>query len=246
MEIGKALKEAREARGITLEAVEEETKIRRKYIRAMEMEQFQVLPCPIYAKAFLKNYARFLTLNVEEILEAYNSKFNKEMVPEDAAMPLKEGAGVKVKVPGKPKHWIYFAAAVLFTGLIITVYLGANAMFFNQPPQNIGQIPNDQGQDPSQQGQDPSNQGQVPEPTGVQMVLNVTTSRCWMLVVVDGTPAFQGELSAGQSRSFEATERILVRLGNAGVVEVEVNGNNMGFLGAPGEVLEREFKAPTG
>jgi cytoskeletal protein RodZ len=67
--IGNILKEAREARGLTLEKVEAETKIRKKYISAMEQGEFQTLPGPIYARAFLKNYAKYLNIDTEEISE---------------------------------------------------------------------------------------------------------------------------------------------------------------------------------
>ncbi len=63
VEIGNRLKEARLARGLTPEDVEEETKIRKKYIMALEMEQFEILPGPTYARAFLKNYAKYLNLD---------------------------------------------------------------------------------------------------------------------------------------------------------------------------------------
>ncbi|HBC94199.1 MAG TPA: DUF4115 domain-containing protein, partial [Pelotomaculum sp.] len=72
MEIGNSLKQAREARKLSLEEVEEETKIRRKYLQALENEQYDVLPGRVYAKAFLKNYTRFLNLNVEEVMNAFN------------------------------------------------------------------------------------------------------------------------------------------------------------------------------
>ena len=56
MEIGKALKEAREMQNLSLEQVEEKTKIRRKYLQALENEQYDILPGQVYAKAFLKSF----------------------------------------------------------------------------------------------------------------------------------------------------------------------------------------------
>ena len=52
MEIGQELKAAREAMGLSLEEVEQATKIRRKYLQALENEQFDLLPGAVYAKAF--------------------------------------------------------------------------------------------------------------------------------------------------------------------------------------------------
>ncbi|MCL6559519.1 MAG: DUF4115 domain-containing protein [Firmicutes bacterium] len=252
MDIGNKLKEARVARGLTLEAVEEETKIRRKYLQAMEEEKFQILPGPIYAKAFLKNYAKFLNLDLEEILEAYNKQFVVETVPEVPASAPAEP--VKAKVPGKPRLWIYISAAAVIVGLAFSLYYGAVGMGFNRPADKTTEEarkgepaqtpPGEQAQTPAGQTQVPG-QGPAANATGVNMVLNVKDDRSWILVVADGNPIFQGIVPAGQSKNFDAKERIYIRLGNAGVVEVQVNGQNLGFLGGPGDVVDKEFKAPS-
>ena len=80
----------------------------------------------------------------------------------------------------------------------------------------------------------------------VDLMLDVKNSRSWMQVVVDGSTVFQGELGAGQSKRFEARERIYIRLGNAGAVEVTFNGKKLGYLDGPGVVIDREFTAPRG
>lgn len=253
MEIGNKLKEAREARGLTLEAVEEETKIRRKYLQALEEEQFQILPGPLYAKAFLKNYTRFLNLNVDEALETYNRHFAAEAVPEAHGGPSEEG--VNVNVPGKPRYWLYFAAAVVIVGLAFSIYYAAGGMGLNRSADRTREEVNKGGpaQTPLQTGeqtQAPAGQQQAAEQqppanaSGVNLVLNVKDKQSWMLVVVDDNPAFQGIVPAGQSKNFDAKDKIFVRLGDAGVVEVLVNGQNLGFLGGAGDVVNREFKAP--
>lgn len=251
MEIGKILKEAREARGLTLEAVEEETKIRRKYIQALEQEQFQILPGPIYAKAFLKNYAKFLNINVEEILEAYKQQFAVETAPEETVKPTEEK--IKGKKPGKPRYWLYLVAAILILGIIASIVYGTRGMWLNRAAANkkeqlkTGEPSPPQGgaQNQLPAGQQPlPGQGDTANVSGVKLFLNVKNNECWVRVVVDGNPAFQGIMSAGQSKEFEGKEKIAFTLGNAGAVEVTVNGQNMGFLGGSGQVIDREFKAP--
>jgi hypothetical protein len=61
--IGEQLSAARSARGIELEEVEERTKIRKRYLRAMEEERWELLPGAAYARAFLRTYAEFLALD---------------------------------------------------------------------------------------------------------------------------------------------------------------------------------------
>ncbi len=69
--LGDMLREAREARGITLSEAERETKIRAKYLAALEDDNPGNLPGAVYARGFLHNYAQFLGLDPEETLSCY-------------------------------------------------------------------------------------------------------------------------------------------------------------------------------
>jgi cytoskeletal protein RodZ len=73
-EIGPALQEARERRGLAYSQVEAATAIRGKYIRALEQEQFDVLPGPTYAKGFLRAYAEYLGLDGQLFVDEFNSR----------------------------------------------------------------------------------------------------------------------------------------------------------------------------
>ncbi len=74
-EIGKSLREARVRRSIEIAQVEQVTKIRGKYIRALEDEQFDVLPSQTYVKGFLRTYAEYLGLDGQLYVDEYNSRF---------------------------------------------------------------------------------------------------------------------------------------------------------------------------
>jgi cytoskeleton protein RodZ len=72
-EIGPALREARERRGLSLGAVETGTAIRTRYLRALEDEQFSVLPGPTYTKGFLRAYAEYLGLDGQLFIDEFNA-----------------------------------------------------------------------------------------------------------------------------------------------------------------------------
>jgi cytoskeletal protein RodZ len=74
-EIGSTLREARLRRGYDIARCEQGTKIRGKYLRAMEDEQFDVLPSPTYVRGFLRSYAEFLDLDWQLVLDEYESRF---------------------------------------------------------------------------------------------------------------------------------------------------------------------------
>ena len=74
-EIGNSLREARVRRGIDFAQAELSTKIRGKYLRALEDEQFDVLPAETYVKGFLRTYAEYLGLDGQLYVDEFNSRF---------------------------------------------------------------------------------------------------------------------------------------------------------------------------
>ena len=74
-EIGNSLREARMRQALDHNQVELATKIRAKYIRALEEEQFEVLPVGTYIKGFLRSYAEFLGLDGQLYVDEYNSRY---------------------------------------------------------------------------------------------------------------------------------------------------------------------------
>jgi hypothetical protein len=74
-EIGASLREARARRQLSYDQVEAETKIRAKYIRCMEDEQFDVLPSGTYVRGFLRTYADYLGLDGQLYVDEYSSRF---------------------------------------------------------------------------------------------------------------------------------------------------------------------------
>ena len=65
--LGETLRRARTAKGITIEDAERVTRIPRKYLEALELENFGILPAPVYARGFLRSYAGYLGLEPGEL-----------------------------------------------------------------------------------------------------------------------------------------------------------------------------------
>lgn len=70
-ELGSWLVRAREARGLTLEDAERDTRISRRYLQALEAEQFDAIPAPVYARGFLRSYSQYLGLDPQEMLALF-------------------------------------------------------------------------------------------------------------------------------------------------------------------------------
>src|SRR5437773_10032286 len=74
-EIGTSLREARLRQGLDFPELEQATKIRGKYLRALEDEQFDLLPAQTYVKGFLRSYAEYLGLDGQLYVDEYNSRY---------------------------------------------------------------------------------------------------------------------------------------------------------------------------
>ena len=78
---------------------------------------------------------------------------------------------------------------------------------------------------------------------GVRATVRVSGSPSWLKITTDGAVAYEGVAEPGFSRSFEGHDSLSIWTGNAGAVEAQVDGRDLGTLGADGEVLTREFAA---
>ena len=86
-EIGDTLREGRLRRGLTIKDVEDATKIRSKYLQALERDDFEVIPGPTFVRAFLRTYGEFLGLDTVILLDEYRSRF--EPAQEVHAFPIR-------------------------------------------------------------------------------------------------------------------------------------------------------------
>src|SRR3954451_14352664 len=91
-EIGNSLREARVRRRIDFAQAELATKIRGKYLRALEDEQFDLLPAETYVKGFLRTYAEYLGLDGQLYVDEFNSRFTREEEPLAPPRPTKQPA----------------------------------------------------------------------------------------------------------------------------------------------------------
>jgi cytoskeleton protein RodZ len=82
-EIGNSLREARLRQGLDFPEIEQATKIRAKYLRSLEEEQFEVLPAQTYVKGFLRSYADYLGLDGQLYIDEFNSRYVRGELEEE-------------------------------------------------------------------------------------------------------------------------------------------------------------------
>jgi hypothetical protein len=126
--VGQVLQNARTQRGLDLTEVERVTKVRVKFLRAMEEDRWEALPAPVYARSFLATYARFLELNEGPLVEEYD-RTAPEADREESIPPGTIRAG-GIRPRHRPRKPVVLAvaglAAVILVGLVIIGSLGGS------------------------------------------------------------------------------------------------------------------------
>ncbi len=116
--IGARLKAAREARGLSLQQLAEETRIPLRHLESMEADDFVALPGRTYALGFARTYAKLVELDQEQVAEEVRIQLNRHAPPEPVRSQTFE-PGDPTRVPSRGLLWIGILAAVLAIGLAV-------------------------------------------------------------------------------------------------------------------------------
>jgi cytoskeletal protein RodZ len=129
--VGSILREARVAKGISLGDVERDTKIRSKFLEAIERDDYSPLPSISYAKGFVKNYSEYLGLNSRTVLAFFRRQTieapRSSLLPKSVEPTLNRSA-----LQLTPGRFVTIVVAVL-AGLFL-LYLGVQYKKFNETP----------------------------------------------------------------------------------------------------------------
>jgi cytoskeleton protein RodZ len=226
-EIGNSLREARLRQGLEIPRIEAETKIRGKYLRALEEEQFEVLPGDTYVKGFLRTYADYLGLEGQLYLDEYNSRF---MTAEET--PVAQSTTPKRRSRPVESNFIVVALAgiVAVTVLVVVGLREAGEDPQNEPPI----VPATTGQTTTEQGPTettPAAAADQARPVRrARLVLTAVRGGCWMQVRaggVNGKLIYEGTVEQGQTQRFVKYKRLWLELGAPGNLNAKLNGRNV-------------------
>jgi transcriptional regulator with XRE-family HTH domain len=223
-QLGSSLREARLRRGLDLADVERATRIRSRYLAALEEERFDVLPGEAYTKGFLRSYAEFLGLDGTLYLDEYNTRFASGEEP-SLAPPSRPR--------GRPTPPIGMAAAAVLGLVVLLVAVAAwrlatphgnNTAVTTNTTRTTASRPRVHATPPVKK---PKRQAPKPEKIPV-LVVRATRGPCWILVRMGsgtGQVVTQRTLEAGQHLSFSLRRPLWLRLGAPSNLDVLVGGH---------------------
>jgi cytoskeletal protein RodZ len=256
-ELGQWLRETREGKRLSLEQVEEATRIRRRFLQALEEGTHAALPTPMHVRGFVRNYAQYLGLDVTEVLALYDSETREEEEPPEP------GLFHPADITLSPTTWLrldqVFAVLIVVAIILVGGWAARKYLLpgwsFTLPwlaaprPTSVAEA----GSSPQAIPSPTTAPTNTPSPTltisptptiGPTLVATEVTlqvnivDRAWLLVEVDGVKVHEGIMEVGTTESWQGRHSIYLRCGNAGGVEATVNGESLGNLGERGEVVD--------
>lgn len=216
-DIGATLRETRMRARIDISEVEAETKIRAKYLRALENEEWDLLPGPTYVKSFLRTYAEALDLDAKLLVDEYKLRHERlsevELQPINAAAPGRERRRQGPVVP----RW---AIIVLIVAALVVVLelLGSDDPSKAPPAASTQTAPRQAAKHPAA---NPPPAASRPSTTRLRIV---ATGQVYVCLKAGDTTLIDGQtLNAGQKSKTYRSKRFRLTLGN-NAVRVLING----------------------
>jgi cytoskeleton protein RodZ len=239
MSLGERFRAAREQRGLTLSDVAEQLRIRSVYLAAIEEENWKAIGAPVYIRGFLRTYARYLGLDPEEAVAAFNAAEN---VLPPTSQPA--ASSFEYRPPSGslgPLIWVAGIIALALIGFVVYLYVTPPRGGRQQLAATAAGQPTAPSLGSGSATMAPGSAPLTPSPLPQTRTLAIhLTALSWLRVSVDGNVSIEGTFPAGTTKSFHG-KTALVRVGNAGGVEITVDGKPIGKLGGTGDVAERQF-----
>ena len=218
-EIGSLLRETRIRNKIDITTVEEATKIRAKYLRALENEEWVVLPGPTYVKTFLRTYAQFLGLDPRLLVDEYSARFEEPEHLEVPAFAQPRRIPDRARRVGPPSRGIgaLLAVAAFVAFLLVLGLTGGD----DEGKSGSTQATQTSTQPAQRERTEPAESATAPAPTRKRrnVRLEVLAARTVWVCVVDSTgePRVPGvTLAEGEREGPFRSRAFRVTIGNGG------------------------------
>lgn len=240
---GDWLRRQREMREISLRDIADRTKISLRYLEAMEDDRFDLLPAPIFAKGFLREYARYVGLSPDEVVNHYLAVQQQQSPEEDGVKKDQTLVNRPYRQVKPVRSWTYglfLVLAVLVLIALVWLLVWYNNRRREQPAADATLPPSAAPAEPAA-GQTAVPVPTVPEKPSAPLEVTIDfTADCWVEVRVDDKPFLAEQRVQGESLPIEAQRSVDIKLGDTGAAEIQVNGLAYTLNGKPGEV--REFR----
>jgi len=240
--VGESITRAREERGLSVEDLSAQTRIRAGLIRQIEADDFAGCGGAVYARGHLRSLGKIVGLNPEELVAEFDRAHSSEPAPALVPVPAVDPHEA-ARVDHRRPNW---AAAMAVALVVICVLAAVSLLGNNKSPSKSTH--NDAGASavtPPPSKAPSASPTSSPPPGAVSRLrpdqaialIRVTSDRTWMSVsTLSGQLLFQGLLASGQQKLFKDAHGLRLVIGNAPAVDLVANGRDLGAPRSQGNV----------
>lgn len=233
-ELGSQLRQLRQEKQLSLESIAAETRIQTRLLRAIEEGNLHTLPEPVYIQYFLRRYADVLGLDGREFARS---------LPISTGLPVLRASWVSLPTAQlRPVHlYLLYVVLIFFSVNGLSYLMNRSLKQAANPPVPAVQV--DKTAENSLENTVSARPvSGKPDEQKVRVSLTIN-AESWIRIEADGKTKFEGILSQGTRKTWEANQQLIIRAGNAGGVLVTLNDGQTKTLGEPGKVEEVTFRA---
>ena len=250
MSLGSVIRQARIDAGLSVDDLSERTSIRAGLLKEIESDDFTKCGGETYARGHLRNIAPHIKMDSQLLLELYENEQSSQ--PRRIQEMLAENNVMTNPVDKKTISWKTLAGISLSTlALLAAVQIiisNSETTTVDTPEVVASESPTAQPSEPTEASPTPVTttpttvRDTYSSGTGVSVSVSAVRGNSWLFVSdSNGTTLYSGQVRNGQMLNFSATTRISMRAGNAGAVDVSVNGKAAQQIGSEGQVVSLTY-----
>lgn len=240
MSLGSLIAKARKDAGLSLEDLAAKTNIRISVLSEIEKNNFSHCGGETYARGHVRNIASILKADQKEFIRLYE----EEQGGETRSMKdlLIENSVMRLPAEARKVSWkvlvIISVASLFVVGIAQVVISNINTNDLAGAAPSASASPT-AAESPSAE---PSAQSTFSTGSGVEVIIEAARAKSWLFVSdAAGKILFSGQVSRGAVKTFSSDSQLNLKVGNAGGVDLKVNGKKVEALGVDGEVVSVSY-----
>ncbi len=247
MSLGSVIRQARIDAGLSIDDLSERTSIRAGLLKEIESDDFTKCGGETYARGHLRNIAPLLKMDAGVLLELYENE--QSMQPRRIQEMLAENNVMTNPVDKKTISWKTLAGISLATlallGAVQIIISNSKTTEISSPEAVATESATAEATNTPEAQPTPTAtstpttvRDTYSSGTGVSVKVAASRGNSWLFVSdANGTTLYSGQIRSGQNLNFSSSTRVSLKVGNAGAVDVSVNGKSAQQIGDDGEVI---------
>ena len=245
MSLGSLIAQARKSAGLSIDDLSASTNIRAALLREIESDNFANCGGETYARGHIRNLALKLNVDPQIFITAYED----EQMQLDRSIQelLVENSVMREPQETRKVSWKVLATisvtSLFVVGLAQIIISNTSSPEISSPVATSSATPTE-STTPSPEATEvtPTEQATVSTGTGVELIIFAARGKSWLFVSdASGRTLFSGQISNGDTKTFTSDVTLNAKIGNAGGVDLTVNGKKIDSIGIDGEVVSVSY-----